>query len=273
MRVSITFDLEDNRHSSDQAERFVAMSARFLDFAAQQGIVATVFVVGEIARSHPGLVRRVAEAGHEIALHGLRHLPLGEIGQGRLRDELREGKALLEETAQVAVTGFRAPIFSLTPATAWAIEEISACGFKYSSSVLPASNPLHGWPGAPRTPFLWSTGLLELPCPVAGFGRARIPFLGGVYLRYLPAWLVRRLVSQLDDDTAAWSYLHPYDLDPEEPFFVLPHASWLTSRMIHHRRTKTLERLKGLLDVAGGDAPPLGARAEGLRDANLPVVA
>lgn len=249
------------------------MSERFLEFMALQGIVATVFIVGELARSHPELVRRVAAYGHEIGLHGLRHVPLRDVGRGRLGAELREGKALIEDVAQTEVTGFRAPIFSLTPTVAWAIDEISACGFAYSSSVLPAANPLHGWPGAPATPFRWSSGLLELPCPVAGVGRARIPFLGGVYLRYLPVALVRRLLTRLDDDAVAWTYLHPYDLDPDEPFFVLPHAGWLASRILHHRRAATLDRLTRLLGEEGSAATPLVGRARDLRMRDLPVVA
>jgi polysaccharide deacetylase family protein (PEP-CTERM system associated) len=273
MPISITFDLEDNRRAANQEPRFVVMSERFLAFAHERGIVATVFVVGELARSHPELVRRVAAAGHEIGLHGLRHVALGEIGPAALGDELRTGRALLEDVAQAPVSGFRAPIFSLTPRTAWAVEAIAAAGFEYSSSVLPAANPLHGWPGAPRVPFRWDNGLVELPCPVAGAGRALIPFLGGVYLRYVPVWLVARLLRRLDRRTLAWSYVHPYDLDPDEPFFVLPHAGVLTSWILHKRRGATLPRLEQLLEAAGGAAPPLGERVAGLRSSVLPVVA
>jgi peptidoglycan-N-acetylglucosamine deacetylase len=273
MGVSITFDLEDNRRSRQQEERFVPMTERFLDFADAHDVVATVFVVGELARSHPELIRRVAARGHEIGLHGLHHVALADLGPGRLREELDEGRALLEDIAQVRVKGFRAPIFSLTPRTAWAVEEISASGFGYSSSVLPAASPLHGWPGAPRTPFRWSTGLIELPCPVVGAGRALVPFLGGVYLRHVPPSISRRALARLDDGAVAWSYVHPYDLDPDEPFFVLPHAGWLTSRILHLRRGVTLARLERLLDAAGGAGPPLGSRVRELREAPLPVVA
>jgi peptidoglycan-N-acetylglucosamine deacetylase len=273
MALSITFDLEDNRRDASQPPRFEAMTQCFLDFLDERETRATVFVVGELARTHPQLIREVASRGHEIGLHGLRHLTLGDVGQERLREELREGKALLEDAAQVPVPGFRAPIFSLTPRTAWALEDIVACGFDYSSSVLPAVNPLHGWPGAPRTPFRWENGLLELPCPVAGAGRAMIPFLGGIYLRYVPLSVSMRLLSRLGPDALAWSYVHPYDLDPDEPFFVLPHAGWLTSRILHTRRGATLPRLEGILAGVGGAAPPLVERLEGIRDADLPVAA
>lgn len=273
MPITITLDLEDNRRSAEQEPRFVAMTERFLAFAQAQRVTATVFIVGELARSHPQLVRLVAQEGHEIGLHGMRHVPLDQVGPGRLREELTQGRALLEDVAQVPVRGFRAPIFSLTPGTSWAIEEIAESGFAYSSSVLPAANPLHGWPGAPRRPFRWPNGLAELPCPVVGRGRALVPFLGGIYLRYVPELVTRRLVATLDADAMAWSYVHPYDLDPDEPFFVMPHAGWLTSRIVHTRRGATLRRLERLIEAAGGSAPPLAECLVGARLGPPPPVA
>jgi polysaccharide deacetylase family protein (PEP-CTERM system associated) len=271
MALTITFDLEDNRPDPAQEPRFVEMTERFLEFLDRRGIRATFFVVGELARSHPDLVRAVAERGHEIGLHGLRHVTLGEIGPRRLGEELKEGRALLEDVAQAPVLGFRAPLFSLTPRTAWALDDLAACGFAYSSSVLPAANPLHGWPGAPRTPFRWANGLAELPCPVAGAGRAMIPYLGGIYLRYVPLSISRRLLGRLGGDAIAWTYVHPYDLDPDEPFFVLPWAGWLTSRVLHTRRGATLPRIEKMLAAVGGAAPPLGERLDGIPTTALPV--
>jgi polysaccharide deacetylase family protein (PEP-CTERM system associated) len=271
--LSVTFDLEDHRRSTDQEARFVTMTDRFLAFAEARGIRATVFVVGEIARSHPQLVRRVAAAGHELGLHGLRHVPLGQVGRGRLRAELDEGKALLEDAGGVPVDGFRAPIFSLTPSTAWALDDLADAGFAYSSSVVPAANPLHGWPGAPATPFRWGDGgLVELPCPVTGVGRAQIPFLGGIYLRYVPRGLARRALARLPAGAAPWSYVHPYDLDPDEAFFVMPHASWLVSRIIHTRRGATLRCLSSVLAAADGPGPPLRELAAEAGRRDLPVV-
>jgi polysaccharide deacetylase family protein (PEP-CTERM system associated) len=274
MPLTITFDLEDNRYADFQEERFVRMSHRFLEFAEERGISATVFVVGEIARSHPSLVRRVTAGGHELALHGLRHVPLGDVGPKRLREELREGRELLESAGEATVSGFRAPIFSLTPATRWAVEELAEAGFQYSSSVLPARNPLNGWPDAPRAPFRWDSGVLEFPCPVGGVGSAVFPFLGGIYMRYMPLLIARRFLDGLQPPVVAWSYLHPYDLDTDEPFFVLPHANWLTSRIVHTRRGATLPRLESLIAASGGPARPLGEIArELLADGATPVYA
>ncbi|MGO8906721.1 MAG: DUF3473 domain-containing protein [Solirubrobacteraceae bacterium] len=273
MAITVTFDLEDSRRSPAQEERFVPMSHRFLEFVEERGITATVFIVGEIARSHPQLVRRIVEGGHEIGLHGLRHVALGDVGQGRLRAELKEGRALLQDVSQTAVPGFRAPIFSLTRATAWAVEDIAAAGFAYSSSVLPASNPQHGWPGAPRTPFRWDNGLIELPCPVGGIGGAMIPFLGGIYLRYVPLVLARHFLRGLDSRTVAWSYAHPFDIDPDEPFFVIPYAGWLASRIVHTRRGATLPALEARIAACEGAGRTLAEIAEELAGSELPSVA
>lgn len=266
MAITVTFDLEDNRASPTQEVRFVRMTERFAEFMDDIGARGTFFVVGELADVHRGLIRDLAAAGHEIALHGLRHVALGEVGPARLRNELIRGRTLLEDLIGQAVTGFRAPIFSLTPTTAWAIDDLQAAGFDYSSSVLPAGNPLYGWPGAPRQPFRWPGGLLEMPCPLLGRGRHAVPFLGGVYLRYLPRPLLAAGVRRLDGQVCPWSYLHPYDLDPDERFFVLPHAGWLTSRIVHARRRGTLDRLRTVLDAAHELGPPLGELASAMPD-------
>lgn len=274
MPITLTFDLEDNRRSTDQPARFVDMSERFLEFLAARDIKATIFIVGEIGASHPGLVRKVAAAGHEIGLHGLRHVSLDQVGPGAFRDEIVRGRALLQDAAGAEVPGFRAPIFSLTPATAWARDDLLAAGFSYSSSVLPAASPLHGWPGAPREPFAWANGLVELPCPVVGRGRASVPPLGGVYLRYMPGPVMRRAAQRLGGgDGCAWIYCHPYDFDADEPFFVPPYAGYVTARILHARRGKTFERIEQAMAAAGGPAPPLWSIVQDLDRAALPVVA
>jgi peptidoglycan-N-acetylglucosamine deacetylase len=272
MPVTLTFDLEDNRRSEAQEPRFVEMSHRFLEFVERSGASATVFVVGELARSHPELVRRVVAGGHELALHGMRHVALADVGRARLGAELREGRDLLEQVGQVEVRGFRAPMFSLTPSTRWAVEQIAQAGFAYSSSVLPARNPLHGWPDAPRAAFRWDSGLTELPCPIGGVGSLQVPFLGGIYLRLVPALLIKRFLRALAPSVVPWSYVHPYDIDPDEPFFVMPHAGWLTSRIVHMRRAATLARLEDVIAAADGPARTLGAIARDLTDAELPLV-
>ncbi|MCW3010781.1 MAG: hypothetical protein JWO90_1185 [Solirubrobacterales bacterium] len=264
MPLTITLDLEDSSGVNAPDGRWVKATDTFLDALAERQIRATVFVVGVAARACPALVRRVVAAGHEIGLHGLRHVPLGESGPVRLPEELRAGRSLLQDLTGQPVAGFRAPIFSLTPSTAWAIDALTDVGFTYDSSILPARSPLHGWPGLPGTPFSWSSGLIEFPCPVLGVGAARVPYLGGIYLRYVPLVVTRGQVRKLTDAAAPWSYVHPYDLDPGAPVARLPHANWPTSLLLHTRRRATLSRLDAVLTAAGGPAPTLGELSEAL---------
>jgi SAM-dependent methyltransferase len=169
---------------------------------------------------------------------------------------------VLEDLAGAPVTGFRAPTFSLTAATTWATDVLAEEGFTYSSSVLPSANPLHGFPGAPADPFLWPSGLAELPVPVAGVGPLALPYLGGTYLRLLPRALTAAL-HRRSGRRVPWTYVHPYDADDGERFWVVPEAGWL-SPLLWLGRRGVLAKLDVLLEGAG---PPLrdrlAAAAEG----------
>ena len=99
-----------------------------------------------------------------------------------------------------------------------------------------------------------------------------VPFLGGVYLRYVPIPLIRRFLRSLGDQAVPWSYIHPYDVDPQEPFFVMPHAGWLTSRIVHTRRDVTLARLETVIAASGGAGRPLGEIVRELAQVDLPPI-
>jgi polysaccharide deacetylase family protein (PEP-CTERM system associated) len=270
--LTITLDLEDHTPGA-QAPRYGVPTRRLLDWLGEHGVRATVFVVGELAERSSSVVAEIAQGGHEIGVHGLRHIALEDVGEAGAIAELRRAREVVEAAAGQPASGFRAPIFSLTRRTPWAPEALLEAGYTWSSSVLPARSPLHGIAGAPTTPFRWENGLVELPCPVAGPGRAQVPFLGGVYLRYLPQPFIRAACRRLGDDVVAWSYVHPYDLDPDEPFHVLPHAGWLTSQILHARRRGTLDRLASAARAAGGFGPPLGEVAAALQARELPTMA
>jgi hypothetical protein len=111
-----------------------------------------------------------------------------------------------------------------------------------------------------------------LPCPVGGAGSILIPFLGGIYLRYVPTVLSSYFLRRLDDVAVPWSYSHPYDIDPDERFFVMPHANWLTSLIVHTRRGSTLACLEKVIAAAGGAGRPLGEIAQELASLELPSI-
>ena len=144
-------------------------------------------------------------------------------------------------------------------------------GFVYSSSVLPAASPLYGWPGLPRTPFRWASGLVELPCPVVRVARFEVPFLGGAYLRVLPRAVLRYGLRRAPADAVLWSYCHPWEFDPDESFYVFDDGGWVASRIGWLNRKRMMARVERLL--AGPVGPTLGEHAVRLAaDASLPVV-
>src|SRR5438105_1862210 len=125
--VTFTFDLEDHRPPDVAAgpERYPRLTRRVLDFLDERGVRGTFFVVGAVAEDQHDLVREVSARGHELGLHGWRHVPLTEIGRDDLQRDVARGKAVLEDIAGAPVRGFRAPMFSLVARSRWAVDVIA----------------------------------------------------------------------------------------------------------------------------------------------------
>lgn len=269
--VTFTLDLEDLRTSPTQELRVERIAHEVFDRIAALGVRGSVYVVGELAEAHPGLVKRVAEDGHELGLHSFRHVPLASCEPVHFREECERGKEVLEQLSQRSVEGFRAPMMSLVPESAWTLQVIADLGFTYSSSVLPAPSPLYGWPGLPLTPFLWDNGIIELPCPLVKLGVTQIPFLGGTYLRILPDAVRRYGTRRAPAEQVLWTYCHPWEFDADEPFFRFNDIGWLASRIGWLNRKRMGSRVERVL--RGPVAPPLGEVVAGLDRQSLPVVA
>lgn len=261
--IAFTLDLEDHRLDAFSERRYPEVTTRLLDDLDEWGVRGTVFVVGEICRDSPELVAEVTRRGHEIGLHGADHTPLPEVGPDRFRVRTADARARLADLTGTPVSGFRAPIFSLVPESVWAPAILTELGFTYSSSVLPARNPLYGWPDAPRGPFLWESGLVELPSPAFGPGRFRLPILGGTYLRLAPRSLSGWFGARALRDGHPWVYAHPYDFDPDEPRWTVPEVGRFASRLLWWNRRTMKDRVRGLVD---GSRLTLGEMAAGLTD-------
>lgn len=264
--VAFSLDLEDHRPDAAAERRYPAIVAALLDDLDAWGTTATIFVVGDLLGEVPDLIREAASRGHEIGLHGASHTPLPEAGPDRFRGETARATEALAGLIGRPVSGFRAPIFSLVPESAWAPEILAELGYSYSSSVLPAANPLYGWPGAPRRPFRWPCGLVELPAPAFGIGPARLPLLGGTYLRTAPWLLVRAAHRRAAGQDAPWIYAHPYDFDPDEPRWVVPEVGRLGSRLLWHGRAGMADRVRML---AAGSSATLAELASDAADAEV----
>jgi polysaccharide deacetylase family protein (PEP-CTERM system associated) len=257
--ITFSLDLEDHRPDDTAELRFPDVARRVLDWLDERNVVGTFFVVGEVGESEPDLVREVAARGHEVGLHAYRHVALTELDPDTFRTETARGKAVLEDLTQTDVAGFRAPTYSLVPDSIWAVDVLGDLGFAYSSSLLPAPNPLFGFPGAPTHPFRWPNGLAELPAPLMGVGSAQLPFLGGTYLRLLPWPVVAAARRVAGVGEVPWTYCHPYDFDPDERFWWVPDAGRMAPLLWVGRR-----RMYAKLDrlLANGAGAPLRDRLE-----------
>jgi polysaccharide deacetylase family protein (PEP-CTERM system associated) len=198
--------------------RVVANTERILDIFQDTDVRATFFVLGWVAERYPGLVRRIAAAGHEVASHGWSHRRVTSMWPNDFRDDVRRTMEVLEDAAGTAVLGYRAPNFSLVRGWEWAMDVLLGEGYRYDSSVFPGrtGHPVDA-PAAPyaieRTPGT----LLEVPMSSAAFGRTRIP-AGGAFFRLLPYALTARALRQAEAaGRPGMFYLHPWELDPGQP--------------------------------------------------------
>jgi polysaccharide deacetylase family protein (PEP-CTERM system associated) len=222
---------------------------RLLDIFDEHGVRSTFFVLGWVADRHPHLVRAIVRRGHEVASHGYAHRLVYDQTPSMFREDVRRAKRTIEDAAGVAVRGFRAPSYSITPRSLWALDVLIEEGHSYDASIFPIRHDRYGIPVSPREPFYVERragGLLEVPGSTVRFGPVNLPIAGGGYFRLLPYAWTRWGIARLNDveRRAAIFYLHPWEIDPEQP--RLP-AGWL-GRLRHYRNLAATEsRLRTLL--------------------------
>jgi len=224
---------------------------RYLEWLNGRGFKCTFFVVGDAAEAYPSLVREIASEGHEIACHTNRHVSLDRQSKDEFRTELEANVEALLRAGAPRPAGFRAPNFSIVPATAWAYDVLGEMGFVYSSSVLPAKNPLYGWKDFGERPRI-VRGIVEIPMTVGSFGPLRLPIAGGVYFRALPQPCIRRAAKRyLKKDFPLLGYFHPYDIDAEQERFMHPEIndSRLYNFLMYYNRKSVFERLDAVVDL------------------------
>ena len=187
----------------------------------EAGIKATFFTLGWVAERYPALMRRIVEAGHEVASHGYDHARVFTMSADQFREDLEKSRKILEDASGQKVAGYRAPSFSIDQRTPWAHEILAEQGYRYSSSVAPIKHDHYGWEGSPR--FAWKpiagSDLVELPITTVKFGNRILAAGGGGFFRLLPYgvydWAVRKMHRQ--DGRGAIFYFHPWEIDPDQP--------------------------------------------------------
>ena len=194
---------------------------RILDLLEQRSARATFFFLGWIAERLPDLVREVHEAGHEIASHGYDHRLLSDLGREGFREDLARTSKILESIVGVTPDSFRACTWSIGAATSWAPSVLCESGFRLDSSIFPIRHPDYGVPGAPMEPYRLSVNeseLLEVPPLTLEILGRRLPVGGGGYLRLFPLSILKRgLVQQERRGWPGCVYLHPWEVDPDQP--------------------------------------------------------
>lgn len=247
MKNALTIDLEDYYHVSafnqhiaqrqwaTQESRVERNTNVLLDLLDEAGCRATFFTLGWVAEQHPQVVRAVAQRGHEVACHSLRHRTVYEMTPAEFREDTHRAKEVLENVTGAAVRGYRAPSFSITKNSFWALTILAELGFAYDSSIFPVKHANYGVPDAARKPYRVQTpagSIVEFPLTTLELAGRRSPFGGGAYFRFLPYWYTRWGIRFLNrrENQPACVYLHPWELDPEQPRMSVS----LTARTRHY---------------------------------------
>jgi polysaccharide deacetylase family protein (PEP-CTERM system associated) len=187
---------------------------------ADSGVKATFFTLGWVAERHPALIRRIADAGHEIASHGYGHERVFTLTPTDFAENISRTRKLLEDAGGQKVIGYRAPSFSIDKRTPWAHEVLAEAGYVYSSSVAPIKHDHYGWPEASRFAFKPVAGaeLIEVPVTTAQFAGRTLAAGGGGFFRMLPyqfsTWAIRQVNAA---GAPASFYFHPWEIDPDQP--------------------------------------------------------
>lgn len=258
---AMSIDVEDYFHVSvfdgivprstwdGMESRVVANTERLLDIFDESGARSTFFVLGWVGERHPALVRRIADRGHEIASHGYAHRLIYDQTRAAFREDVRKAKGILQDASGRAVIGYRAPSYSITPRSLWALDVLLEEGYRYDSSIFPIQHDRYGIPVSGRAPYPITRPagtLIEVPASTTRVGPFNLPVAGGGYFRILPYWWTRwgmGRVNRLEQRPAVF-YLHPWEIDPDQPRLQVGRLS----RFRHYRNLEETEtRLRALL--------------------------
>jgi polysaccharide deacetylase family protein (PEP-CTERM system associated) len=272
-----TVDFEDWYHgieieSADWGRfesRIEVGTSRLLDLLDEAHTRATFFILGAAAEAAPDLVREIARRGHEIGTHGYGHEFVYNLTVETFRADLLRSLEVLAGLVPGPILGYRAPYFSVTAESRWALDVLQESGIRYDSSVFPVRNYRYGIPEAPRFIHEVRPGLVELPPSTWRLAGHNLPIAGGAYFRLLPYTLTRFGLRRAHAaGKPAVFYLHPWELDPGHPRLPLPRRVALTH---YHNLAKTQFRLRKLLaefdfasasDVLADTVPGLGRLSE-----------
>jgi polysaccharide deacetylase family protein (PEP-CTERM system associated) len=219
-----------------------------LDLFEELGVKATFFVLGWVANKYPNIVRRIVDAGHELGCHSYSHQLIYEMDPLSFRKDTLRAIDSIQQASGQTVTHYRAPSFSITSRSMWALNILLELGITHDSSIFPIRHDLYGMPSAPPRPFVISIGgahLIEFPPSTVKRLGSRLPVSGGGYTRILPLWYQKSALRMLEkSQVPGMVYLHPWELDPEQPRI----RASLRSHFRHYTGLyKTADRIRKLI--------------------------
>lgn len=246
----LTIDLEDwyqgltstSKHPEmwNTYEKRLTVGADWLIAALEaHEAYATFFIVGEVAREYPSLIRRICDKGHEVALHGDRHQRVDRMSRCQFGLDLHNNIEAIRGACGIRPSGYRAPCYSLGTDATWFWEELATHGLNFDSSIFPIKTPLYGLPSAPRLPHVVGTRkgeIIEYPITTFRLLGINLPFSGGFYFRMLPYSLIKGFISKLNyAGISVIFYFHPWEFDPEHPVAA---STTLRERVSHYGRLR-----------------------------------
>ena len=220
-----------------------------LNLLSVQETHATFFITGWIAERYPALVLKIHNQGHEIGCHSYWHKKVYDLSPDQFKEDTRRAKDVLEDIVSKPIIGYRAPSYSITSKSLWALDILAELGFTYDSSIFPIYHDVYGIPGSPRFKyFLEDHGLWEYPITTLQLPAFRLPVAGGGYFRIFPYWFTRlafRTINNREKKPFIF-YIHPWELNPDQP--RIQNVGLKTRFRHYHNLKKTGERLSHLLN-------------------------
>ncbi len=230
-------------------QRVEQNTGRILEILARYDIKATFFIVGWTAERFPVLVRKIKAAGHDIGCHSYLHRKIYDLKPEEFREDTQRAKEILEDITGEEIIGYRAPSYSITRKSLWALDILEELGFRYDSSIFPILHDNYGIPDAPRYEYkLPDHDMMEYPISTALFFGRKIPIAGGGYFRLFPYWFTRMALKKINNQEKKpfIFYLHPWEVDSAQP--RMQHARVLSRFRHYNNLAKTEKRFATLLE-------------------------
>lgn len=249
-----SIDLEDVRNgiaNEHQYEDRVELNTiKYLNWLRDNHVNCTFFVTGHVAKNHPKLIEKILSEGHEVACHTNSHIPLNQFTPESFYADIQENIHYLRLAGATSIKGFRAPVLSMTEHTSWVYDILYELGFSYSSSVLPAKNPLYGWSDFGESPKLIHPKILEIPVTIGNFVLMKTPVISGIYFRLLPDFLIRHSINKNNVSNPIVGYFHPYDIDHLQERFMMSgiENNRVYNRLMYLNRKNVLQRLQNFIN-------------------------